>query len=191
MRSIQRKLAVLGASALAMGLMAVGAGSAHATEYLVVDTQTGQPCPEVQLEGNEVSGGYLVEGMTGQMHLFYNTSIYYESLYGSFDIRIGTWGDSYAINQDFDSIIYEQYEECYQEGEKVPWALSLSSVEIEVCIQGPGQPWIETVPLDEAQLTDQDHHLTDLVQSAHQPTGIRDFEFENSGDADEVQVIEL
>jgi hypothetical protein len=139
-------------------LMAATTTTAHAQDVLAIDSATQDTCDdaygELVIDGNDVSGGCLVEDFTGTYQLAAPEIGVFTSCNTSFDLRIGLYGN-YAIydqSTSYSSCGGSPRQVChdgttpYSEGEPLVWTgqLALDGGQIvaegEICTQNPNNP---------------------------------------------------
>jgi hypothetical protein len=183
MRSIPRKLAVLGLSVLAMGVMGVGAASAQA-KFTVYDYYAGEPCPELVVEGNDVSGGCLIEDMDGSFSIN-SFGVPVLSYGASFDIRIDAVGKMYAVNQEMENWGGYPRRPCESKGEVLPWGGAAVPTTLELCIENPNNPGAygkQVVPFYVGGNMGTYGYFYDMTQTDSPQNGIANAFFDNEGD---------
>jgi hypothetical protein len=113
--------------ATAIATVALMAGASAAQAIVVRDADSGTVCSATQLSGNTVTGGCLIEDMSGT----WQVAAYYGGQYhitnnctGSFDIRIDGFGNFYATDQALHCTGWSQHQACKDSvtGETIPWA---------------------------------------------------------------------
>lgn len=158
-------------------------GTTSAQALVARDGNTGQVCPEVEVDINEVYGGCLVEGMDGTWDLETSTTLY-STCTGSWDLRVDGTADYWAVNQDLSCGIFQR-DACHDAGSAlIPWPATHPSM--PVCIENSTgtDHWVSTSWAftfgPNGEVLEQNQINT--------PEGFRDGSFDNTGATNEVLV---
>lgn len=139
-------------------VMALGSGTASAeTGLIAVEESTGIPCSELTVEGNDVSGGCLNPGWSGQFGILQSPTVLFDTCAGSFDVRVGPEAEVQAVDQDVQCNWPRKACEDEVAGETLPWAgefrvtsPGVFEAEIDMCLEhstGGAHYWV-TIPYD-------------------------------------------
>lgn len=175
-----RKLSL--AIVCSMALVAIGAGSAQAA-YEVRDYSTGEPCPELQVSGNTVTGGCLVEQISGPWEVWAG-GWPVESCSSAFGIRIDAVGNFYGVNTSA-SCSQLWRKACQEEatGEQILWPGALSGPwgppAMGMCVEnGDGHGGHVQVYMEFELVLGENGELFQMLQT-NEAGGVKDAEFTN------------
>jgi len=170
--------------------MAFGASTASALEIVARDGITEQLCPAVQISGNTVTGGCLVEDMEGSYNIQTENWFYSTCGDSSMDLRIGPDARAVAVNQQVNCVPLGR-QACRDDstGEVKPWTTGTWRTTLNWCLEqvSNGSDQVYPVNFQYTFSSPSGGYLYSITQTST-PNGIGGAHFTNTGSTFEVSI---